>query len=338
MDNNKSLEGIDILIIEDDKIFAKILSDYLMSMGAKVRLSYDGLDGLVKIRESIPNILISDLAMPLLDGIEMTEEVSIQYPMLPVIIISGTDNLNNVATVLKFGVKDFFIKPISDLSKLRDAILVTLERSSNDFDGTLSWPILNDISELKELEKHVDYLNEHPDFANNLIRNLMPKHQSNFGKVNFNFNYLHTVDSIPLLYDYNWHQNGEVSFFITIITEKNYSNVLISKSLYNSLSRNESDLLSGIDKFIEQQSLHIKTMNDSKKFKTVIGFINFQSYEVKLFSNGINFETNGLKELNNIKASRGYIYSTLQLRQDLKNWSMTFNTDAKLCKINIELN
>ena len=49
MDNNKNLEGIDILIIEDDKIFAKILSDYLISMGAKVRLSYDGLDGPVDI-------------------------------------------------------------------------------------------------------------------------------------------------------------------------------------------------------------------------------------------------------------------------------------------------
>lgn len=66
-----------------------------------MREAEDGLEGLRALREAIPDILLCDLSMPVMTGMEFVEEIAAQYPMLPVIVISGTGDMADVATALR---------------------------------------------------------------------------------------------------------------------------------------------------------------------------------------------------------------------------------------------
>ncbi len=91
------LEDKDVLVVEDDPVFRGMITGFLKSQGCNVREAEDGLAGLQALRDSIPDVLLCDLAMPVLTGMEFVEEISVQYPMVPIIVISGTGDMADVA-------------------------------------------------------------------------------------------------------------------------------------------------------------------------------------------------------------------------------------------------
>jgi len=101
-----------VMLVDDDPIFRRITSGFLLSQGYKVIEAENGLDGLRKLKSAEPDIIMCDLAMPVLDGIEFVEEVSLEYPSLPLIVVSATDDMADVAKALRYGIKDFLPKPI----------------------------------------------------------------------------------------------------------------------------------------------------------------------------------------------------------------------------------
>ena len=120
------LKGKNILIVEDDPVFRTMIVGFLNSQGCQVREAEDGLVGLRALKDNIPDLLLCDLAMPVMTGMEFVEEVALQYPMIPVIVISGTGNMTDVAQALRLGVKDFLIKPIDNIMTLKSAIVSVL--------------------------------------------------------------------------------------------------------------------------------------------------------------------------------------------------------------------
>ncbi len=120
-----------IMLVDDDPIFRRITSGYLSAQGYKVMEAEDGLDGLRKLRHAAPDLVLCDLSMPVLDGIEFVEEVSLEYPSLPMIVVSGTDEMSDVAKALRYGIKDFLAKPIGNHEHLGCAIESTLEDASH---------------------------------------------------------------------------------------------------------------------------------------------------------------------------------------------------------------
>ena len=107
-----------VMLVDDDPIFRRITSGFLLSQGYKVVEAENGLDGLRKLRSAEPDIIMCDLAMPVLDGIEFVEEVSLEYPSLPLIVVSATDDMSDVAKALRYGIKDFLPKPIGNMNIL----------------------------------------------------------------------------------------------------------------------------------------------------------------------------------------------------------------------------
>ena len=102
----------DILLVEDDVVFSHIISKFLLKQGYSVRQADDGLKALQEIRKQLPDVMLCDLQIPYVTGMEVVEEVSRKAPRLPVIVISGTGDMHDVAKALRLGVKDFLVKPI----------------------------------------------------------------------------------------------------------------------------------------------------------------------------------------------------------------------------------
>ncbi|MDW3171025.1 response regulator, partial [Vibrio sp. Y184] len=72
-----------IMLVDDDPIFRNVTNAYLESQGFKVVEAENGLEALHQLRECQPDLVLCDLSMPVLDGIEFVEEVSLEYPSLP---------------------------------------------------------------------------------------------------------------------------------------------------------------------------------------------------------------------------------------------------------------
>ena len=78
-----------VLLADDDPVVRKLISRYLVAAGYVIRTAVDGLDALGKLRAGLPDLIISDLNMPRMSGIELLEVVRKRFPQIPVIVISA---------------------------------------------------------------------------------------------------------------------------------------------------------------------------------------------------------------------------------------------------------
>jgi len=78
-----------ILFVDDEERLRDLAKAILESQGYEVLCARDGFDGLAALKESLPDLIISDLQMPKMDGFEFLSVVRQRFPHLPVIVISG---------------------------------------------------------------------------------------------------------------------------------------------------------------------------------------------------------------------------------------------------------
>jgi CheY-like chemotaxis protein len=79
-----------VLLVDDDPSVRALLSRQLERAGFETHEAEDGIDGLVKLRNRLPKIIISDLEMPRMSGIEFVSVVRRRFPFIPVIVLSGS--------------------------------------------------------------------------------------------------------------------------------------------------------------------------------------------------------------------------------------------------------
>ncbi len=78
-----------ILIVDDEPVLRKIGMTLLQAQGYEVHCAEDGFEGLASLKQALPDLFISDLRMPNMNGFEFLSVVRRRFPMIPVIVISG---------------------------------------------------------------------------------------------------------------------------------------------------------------------------------------------------------------------------------------------------------
>jgi two-component system nitrogen regulation response regulator NtrX len=136
----------DILIIDDEKAIRKTLSEILSFEGYKIDEASDGEEGLKKFRERNYDVVLCDIKMPKIDGIEFLQKAGESNPDIPVIMISGHGNIETAVEAVKTGAYDYISKP-PDLNRLLITIRNAMDKS-------------NLVSEAKVLKKKVNRVQE----------------------------------------------------------------------------------------------------------------------------------------------------------------------------------
>src|ERR1700712_2066740 len=113
-----------ILIIDDEKSIRKTLTEILSYEGYKIDEASDGEEGLKKFKEKNFDLVLCDIKMPKLDGIEFLEKVREINDEIPIIIISGHGNIETAVEAVKKGAYDYISKP-PDLNRM----LITLRNA-----------------------------------------------------------------------------------------------------------------------------------------------------------------------------------------------------------------
>jgi len=116
--------AISVLVIEDDIQYGQMLREALEHFGYRVHLSFSATGGLDIIRQNKVDIVISDINMPGVNGIELAKKVMAMYLDIPVVLVTGVHDLSLVKHALKLGVSDYIVKPIKI-----DEIPVVIERN-----------------------------------------------------------------------------------------------------------------------------------------------------------------------------------------------------------------
>ncbi len=118
-----------VLIVDDDKGIRRTLRDILEFEKYEVEESPDGLDAVVKIKQSEYDVIILDIKMPKMDGMEAIDRIQMLRPDTPVVMISGHGNIDTAVEAVKKGAFDFIQKP-PDLNRLLITIRNAMDKSS----------------------------------------------------------------------------------------------------------------------------------------------------------------------------------------------------------------
>ncbi|MBP7583544.1 MAG: response regulator [Spirochaetes bacterium] len=119
-----------ILAIDDEPIVRENIAAFLEDSDHVVIQAGDGGAGLELFRKESPDVVLCDLRMPRVDGLEVLEAIRRDSPETPIIMISGTGVIHDVIEALRLGAWDYIIKPIHDMGVLEHALNKAVERAA----------------------------------------------------------------------------------------------------------------------------------------------------------------------------------------------------------------
>ena len=119
-----------VLIVEDDVMLNKIYQTKLGIVGYKVFAAYDGEEGIKKMEETLPNIVLLDLMLPKKNGFEVLETVkqNIKLNHIPVIILSNLGQGDDIERGKALGADDFLVKSNVKLETVLEKIEQVLQK------------------------------------------------------------------------------------------------------------------------------------------------------------------------------------------------------------------
>ena len=118
-----------ILVIDDERSIRNTLKEILEYEGHSVHDAADGAEGISKVSGNKYDIILCDIKMPKMDGIEVMEKILELSPDTPVVMISGHGNIETAVEAIKKGAFDFISKPL-DLNRVLITIRNAMDRSS----------------------------------------------------------------------------------------------------------------------------------------------------------------------------------------------------------------
>jgi len=124
----------DILLVDDDPDLLKLISLRLVSAGYRVRTADSGETALAALAISRPGIVVTDLRMPGIDGMQLFEAIHRQHPSLPVIILTAHGTIPDAVAATQQGVFGFLTKPF-DSQDLLAKVAAALKVAGNDSAG-----------------------------------------------------------------------------------------------------------------------------------------------------------------------------------------------------------
>jgi len=114
-----------ILIVEDDKFLRELITQKLIKEGYEISVARDGEEGLKTMKEIKPDLILLDIIMPKMGGLEVMEEMAKDEGIkdIPVIVISNSGQPVELDRAQKLGAKDWLIKTEFDPQEVVDKVV-----------------------------------------------------------------------------------------------------------------------------------------------------------------------------------------------------------------------
>jgi DNA-binding response OmpR family regulator len=114
-----------ILVVDDEPEVRQLMEHFLTARGYEVRIAENGRLGLLALDTFTPDVVLLDMHMPEMDGLETLRRLAARAPALPVIMVTVNDDVETTARLLQLGAADYVPKPFN-LDYLEQAINIQL--------------------------------------------------------------------------------------------------------------------------------------------------------------------------------------------------------------------
>ena len=117
-----------LLIVDDEAEIRDMLSRHFRYLGFQVDTACDGVEAMQKLARERTEVVISDIVVPRMDGVELLRTVRQQYPMIRFIMITGYVTMENALACMRLGADTCVFKPLEDLAELEEAVEFAIVR------------------------------------------------------------------------------------------------------------------------------------------------------------------------------------------------------------------
>jgi DNA-binding response OmpR family regulator len=121
MNCEQRLKSLTVLFVEDEHNLSHLLQDAIGDRFRHFALAQDGEEGLSRTLQMRPDLVITDITMPKMNGLEMSDEIHKHFPQMPIIILSAYSEKEHLLQAIDVGVIKYLIKPF-DPDELLEAI------------------------------------------------------------------------------------------------------------------------------------------------------------------------------------------------------------------------
>jgi len=161
------VNGSSLLLVDDEPLAAEYMSLALLPDYADIRCAANGVEALLAVEAAVPDLVVSDLRMPCMDGLELLTHLKERWPRVPVILVTVEDDVATVVEALRQGAVNYLVKPVSP-PVLRTAVRKALCRPVGPPGPTTHLSELVGVSEAMVRIRHLAVLAARSD-ANVLI-------------------------------------------------------------------------------------------------------------------------------------------------------------------------
>ncbi|HEX6801057.1 MAG TPA: response regulator, partial [Candidatus Binatia bacterium] len=117
-----------ILVVDDDVTISEQMERLFSHYGYKATVAYRAEQALDLLEKEDVDLVVTDVRLPGMDGVELTKRIAERWSDVPVIVVTGHGDIDTAVEVLKLGASDFLVKPFS-AAALHEAIRMGLEKA-----------------------------------------------------------------------------------------------------------------------------------------------------------------------------------------------------------------
>ena len=171
---DKRLLDIEILFVEDDNVLNSIVTDALTMIGFKLESAKNGLEGLNLFKSKKFDLVLSDINMPEMDGLQMSREIRNLNKKIPIILLSAHNEASYLLDSISIGINGYLVKPaqikelVAQIAKVMEPVFVLREFDERgkqwSHDALMVYSMASNIkSKLNSNELDQEFLSEYLD-------------------------------------------------------------------------------------------------------------------------------------------------------------------------------
>jgi serine phosphatase RsbU (regulator of sigma subunit) len=226
---------IRILTIDDEDLVREIFTAYLEDSGFEVIQASNGQTGIELIRRESPDLVLCDLRMPGMDGLQVLATVTHEFPELPILVVSGMGGINDAIQALKLGAWDYVTKPIEDMAVLEHAINHALERARLRRENREHREHLEAVNE--QLRQTLRRLQEDETAARRIQFQLLPENDKQYRNYRFSRHLLTSQYLSGDFVDYFAIDGDHLGFYIADVSGHGVSSAFVTVMLKSYMGR-----------------------------------------------------------------------------------------------------
>lgn len=280
-----------VLLIEDDPGVRASIAAWLEDCDYQVSAASDGAEGLRQLDQVDPDAVITDLRMPGCTGFEVLEAIAGSHPDVPLIVVSGTGELQDAVRSFKHGAWDYISKPIQDMAVLEHTLGRCLERADLLKENRRYRERLEQTN--RELQTTLRKLREDEAAARQVQEQLLPRGKAQLGSLRCQFSlhsssvlsgdfvdYFRIDDRHTGFYMTDVSGHGVASAFVTLLVH-----AFVTERLHTFIDRAEGPIVHP-ELLLSELNAHLMSQRLGKHLTLFYGVYDAQTEELTVANGG----------------------------------------------------